>query len=58
MDIYHIWADKEGDITDTEWVANMRGFLDHLIQEGKMESYRITRCKMDSAVFKIYLNGI
>jgi hypothetical protein len=24
----------------------MRGFLDHLITEGKMQSYRITRCKM------------
>jgi hypothetical protein len=24
----------------------MRSFLDHLVEEGKMESYRITRCKM------------
>ena len=46
MDIYHIWADKEGDITDSQWVSNMRGFLDHLVNEGKMISYRITRCKM------------
>ena len=46
MDIYHIWADKEGDITDLEWANNMRGFLDHLVTEGKMESYRITRCKL------------
>jgi len=46
MDIYHIWADKEGDISDTEWVTNMRGFLDHLVREGKMSGYRITRCKM------------
>jgi hypothetical protein len=46
MDIYHVWADKEGDISDIEWVSNMRGFFDHLISEGKMESYRITRCKM------------
>jgi len=46
MDIYHIWADKEGDITDLDWVNNMRSFLDHLKSEGKMESYRITRCKM------------
>ena len=40
------WADKEGDISDTEWVDNMRGFLDHLVVENKMISYRITRCKM------------
>ena len=46
MDIYHIWADKEGDITDLEWANNMRSFLDHLVTEKKMESYRITRCKM------------
>jgi hypothetical protein len=46
MDIYHIWADKSGDITDTVWVNNMRGFLDHLVSENKMVSYRITRCKM------------
>jgi hypothetical protein len=46
MDIYHIWADKKGDITDRDWVSNMRGFLDYLVSEGKMQTYRITRCKM------------
>ena len=46
MDIYHVWCDKKGDISDLAWVTNMRGFLDHLVQEGKMVSYRITRCKM------------
>jgi hypothetical protein len=46
MDIYHIWADKEGDISDLDWVNNMKSFLDQLVVEGKMESYRITRCKM------------
>jgi hypothetical protein len=45
-DIYHIWANKAGDISDSEWVANMRGFLQHLVDENKMESFRITRCKM------------
>lgn len=46
MDIYHIWADKEGDISDLEWVNNMKQFLQHLVDEDKMVSYRITRCKM------------
>ena len=46
MDIYHIWADKEGDVSDSDWVNNMKLFLDQLVVEGKMESYRITRCKM------------
>lgn len=46
MDIYHIWADKYQTISDKEWVNNMRSFLDHLVSENKMVSYRITRCKM------------
>lgn len=46
MDIYHIWADKEGDITDSEWVSNMKLFLQQLVDEKKMVSFRVTRCKM------------
>jgi len=46
MDLYTIWADKEGDISDLDWVNGMKSFFDHLISEGRMESYRITRCKM------------
>jgi hypothetical protein len=46
MDIYHIWADKEGEISDLDWVNNMKKFLQHLVDENKMVSYRITRCKM------------
>lgn len=46
MDIYHIWCDKEGEMTDLEWANNLRGFLEHLINEDKLVSYRITRCKM------------
>ena len=46
MDIYHIWANKDGDISDLDWVNNMKGFLQHLQDENKIESYRVTRCKM------------
>jgi hypothetical protein len=46
MDIYHIWADKKGDITDSEWVSNMKKFLQQLVDERKMISFRVTRCKM------------
>lgn len=46
MDIYHIWANKAGDISDHTWVNNMKSFLDHLMSEDKLVSYRITRCKM------------
>jgi hypothetical protein len=45
-DLYTIWANKEGDISDIDWVTGMRGFLQHLVDEGKMLSFRITRCKM------------
>lgn len=46
MDIYTIWANKAGDISDSDWVTNMKSFFDHLVSEGKMVTYRITRCKM------------
>jgi len=45
-DLYTIWADKQGNISDIEWVQGMRDFFDHLIREDKMVTYRITRCKM------------
>ena len=46
MNIYHIWCDKSTDISDIDWVSKMKDFFEHLVNEGKMESYRITRCKM------------
>ena len=46
MDIYHVWCDKKGNIPDQEWVEHMKAFLDQLVKEEKMVSYRITRCKM------------
>jgi hypothetical protein len=45
-DLYTIWADKDGDISDQEWTQGMRNFFDLLIQQDLMLSYRITRCKM------------
>ena len=45
MDIYHVWADKTDGISDREWVENIRGFLEQLVLESKMVSYRITRCR-------------
>ena len=46
MDIYHIWADKKSNISDIDWVSNMRKFLNMLVESGKMHSFRITRCKL------------
>lgn len=46
MDIYNIWADKKGDINDQQWVDNMSAFLQQLVDEEKMEKFRIMRCKL------------
>ena len=46
MDYYMIWANKEGEISDLDWVNNMKSFLDHLVNEDKLVDYKITRCKM------------
>jgi hypothetical protein len=46
LNIYNIWADKNDDITDTDWINNMKSFLQHLVDEGHMHSFRITRCKL------------
>ncbi len=45
-DIYHIWANKKQGISDVDFAAGMRKFLQHLQDEGKMNSFRITRCKL------------
>ena len=45
-DIYHIWADKKTGISDTEFANNIKHFLGKLVDEGKMVSFRVTRCKL------------
>jgi len=45
-DIYHIWADKKEGIADVDFAKNMRGFLQRLVDENRMVSFRITRCKL------------
>jgi len=45
-DIYHIWADKKEGISDIDFANNMRNFLQRLVDEDKMLSFRITRCKL------------
>ena len=45
-DIYHIWADKKKGISDIDFANNMRKFLQHLVDEGKVNSFRITRMKL------------
>jgi hypothetical protein len=44
--IYHIWADKKKGISDLDFANNMRNFLQRLVDQNKMDSFRITRCKL------------
>lgn len=46
MDIYNVWADKKGDIDDQQWIDNMNAFLQQLVDEGKMEKFRVMRMKL------------
>ena len=45
-DIYHIWANKKKGISDKDFANGMQNFLQQLQEEGKMISFRITRCKL------------
>lgn len=46
MDIYTIYANHSEDISAHEFVTKMRIFLDKLVENDKMISYRITRSKL------------
>ena len=45
-DIYTIYADHKDNIVATDFVEKMSLFLDKLVENKKMLSYRITRCKL------------
>ena len=46
MDVYTIYADHTEDTTAHEFVRKMSKFLDHMVELGRMEKYRITRMKL------------
>ena len=45
-DIYHIWANKKQGIGDKDFANGIRNFLQQLKDEKKLNSFRITRCKL------------
>ena len=45
-DIYTIYANHKDNITANEFVAKMSLFLDKLVSNNKMNTYRITRMKL------------
>ena len=46
MNIYTIYADHKSNVTAHEFVDKMKLFLDKLVEQGKMFTYRITRMKL------------
>lgn len=49
MDIYHIWCDLKPGQKDVEFVEHLIAYFEHLKQEAKLDSYRITRKKLGLA---------
>ncbi len=45
-DIYHIWADHKEGVDAYDFANKMQKFLDGLVKMGKMNSFRVTRCKL------------
>jgi hypothetical protein len=63
MDVYSIYADHTEDVTAHEFVRHMNKFLDHMVELGRMETYRVTRMKlgfrsMDMPEFRIDMEFI
>ena len=46
MNVYTIYADHTEEVTAHEFVEKMSVFLDKLVENGKMVTYRITRMKL------------
>ncbi len=46
LDIYHIWCNLKPGVRDMEFVDGVRAYLDHLRQDGRIDTYRITRAKL------------
>jgi hypothetical protein len=46
LDIYHIWCNLKPGVHDVEFAEGVRAYLQHLTQEGQIQAYRLTRCKL------------
>ena len=49
MDIYHIWFDLKPGTSDVQFVERVQVYLGHLVEQGKIQSFRITRKKLGLA---------
>ena len=46
MDIYHIWFDLKPGTDEREFARAIAAFLDHMQSDGRIESWRLMRCKL------------
>lgn len=46
MDIYHIWCDLRPGVNDLEFIDAATVYLDTLVKNGQLRTYRITRRKL------------
>jgi len=46
MDIYHIWFDLKPSTAEADFADALPRFLDHMAGEGRIEVWRMMRCKL------------
>ena len=46
MDIYHVWCDLKSGGSDREFARRLSDFLGQLKADGRLENWRLTRCKL------------
>lgn len=46
MDIYHVWCNLKPGVHDLDFVDGVHTYLGRLKDEGRLQAYRVTRCKL------------
>jgi hypothetical protein len=46
MDLYHTWFDLKPGTKDMEFARSFRTYMEHLVESGLIESWRLTRRKL------------
>ncbi|MEL6258188.1 MAG: DUF6614 family protein [Pseudomonadota bacterium] len=46
MDLYDIWFDLKPETDERDFAVKLKAFLDHVQAEGRIESWRMARCKL------------
>ncbi len=57
MDLYTIWADKEGDISDIDWVNGMKSFLITWLKKAGWKPIESHVARWGSVASQTCLNG-